>query len=69
MKRPTAKPIGARSRSKSIRTEASERLKSLSEDPEAVKRNMAAEQRAAFVKPGVLDDRVKANESDQGRTV
>jgi hypothetical protein len=69
MKRSTAKPIGARSRSKSIQAEAPERLKKLSEDPEAVKRNTTGEQCAAFVKPGVLDDRVKANESDQGRTV
>jgi hypothetical protein len=37
-------------------------------DPEAEQCDMREEQKAAFVKPGVLDARVRESESDQGLT-
>jgi hypothetical protein len=68
MKRRRVKPIGVRSRSRAIRSQEPERLEDLLEDPVAMKRDMRAEQRAAFKKPEDPDPRVKASESDQGRT-
>jgi hypothetical protein len=68
MKRRRVKPIGARARTHPIRSEQPEQLSDLVEDPIAEKRDMTAEQQAALKKPEESDPRVKASESDQGRT-
>lgn len=44
------------------------KLKNFVEDPLPEKRDMTAEQKAAFGQPEDPDPRVKASEADQGRT-
>ena len=68
MKRRKVTPVGKRSNTQSVRAEQPAKLKDFVEDPLPEKRNMKAEQKAAFRQPGDPDSRVKADESDQGRT-
>ena len=68
MKRRKVTPIGKRSGTRSISSEQPAKLKDFVEDPLPEKRNMKAEQKAAFGQPEDPDPRVKASEADQGRT-
>jgi hypothetical protein len=68
MKRRKVTPIGKRPGTPSTSSEQSAKLKEFVEDPLPQKRNMKAEQKAAFSQPEDLDARVKASEADQGRT-
>ena len=68
MKRRKVTPVGKRSKTPSVRSEQPAKLKDFVEDPLPEKRDMKAEQKAAFRQPGDPDSRVKASESDQGRT-
>ena len=68
MKRRKVTPVGKRSETRSMRSQQPAKLKDFVEDPLPKKRNMKAEQKAAFSQPEDPDPRVKASESDQGRT-
>jgi hypothetical protein len=68
MKRRKVVPIARRSAATSIRSGEPDRLKYFVEDPLPAKRDMKAEQEAAFKQPQDLDPRVASSESDQGRT-
>ena len=68
MKRRKVTPVGKRLATPSMRSEQPAKLKDFVEDPLPEKRDMTAEQKAAFRQPGDPDSRVKADESDQGRT-
>lgn len=68
MKRRKVAPIGKRAAVSPIRSDKPERLKDFVEDPLPEKRDMTAEQAAAFSQPEESDPRVKSSESDQGRT-
>jgi hypothetical protein len=68
MKRRKVTPLGKRSKTEAVRAEQPAKLKNFVEDPLPEKRDMTAEQKAAFRQPGDPDSRVKADESDQGRT-
>jgi hypothetical protein len=68
MKRRKVTPVGKRSNTQSVRAEQPAKLEDFVEDPLPEKRNMKAEQKAAFRQPGDPDSRVEADESDQGRT-
>jgi hypothetical protein len=68
MRRRKVKPVGKRSDTYSTRAEQPAKLKDFVEDPLPEKRDMKAEQKAAFRQPGDPDPRVEADESDQGRT-
>jgi hypothetical protein len=68
MKRRKVTPIAKRAAARSIRSGEPERLKDFVEDPLPEKRDMTAEQQAAFRQPEEPDPRVVSSESDQGRT-
>ncbi len=68
MKRRKVTPVGKRSDTHAIRSEQPAKLKDFAEDPLPEKRNMEAEQKAAFKQPEEPDPRVKASESDHGRS-
>ena len=68
MKRRKVVPIARRAAATSIRSGEPNRLKDFVEDPLPEKRDMKAEQEAAFKQPEDLDPRVASSESDQGRT-
>ena len=68
MKRRKVTPVGKRSDTHAMRSEQPAKLKDFVEDPLPEKRNMEAEQKAAFSQQEEPDPRVKASESDQGRT-
>ena len=68
MKRRKVTPIAKRSDEPSIRSGEPERLKKFVEDPLPEKRDMTAEQKAAFRQPNDPDPRVVSSESNQGRT-
>lgn len=66
MKRRKVTPVGKRSDTHAIRSEQPAKLKDFAEDPLPEKRNMEAEQKAAFKQPEEPDPRVKASESAMG---
>jgi hypothetical protein len=68
MKRRKVTPVGKRSKMSAISAQQPSKLKVLAEDPLPQKRNMKAEQAAAFRQPEDQDARVKRSESDHGRT-
>jgi hypothetical protein len=68
MKRRKVTPIGKRSSAGSMSSDQAAKLKNFVEDPLPEKRDMTAEQKAAFGQPEDPDPRVKASEADQGRT-
>jgi hypothetical protein len=68
MRRRKVKPVGKRADKRLMRAEQPAKLKDFVEDPLPEKRNMKAEQKAAFGQPEDPDPRVEASESDQGRT-
>ena len=68
MKRRKVTPVGKRSDTHAMRSEQAAKLKDFVEDPLPEKRNTKAEQKEAFSQPEESDPRVKASESDQGRT-
>jgi hypothetical protein len=68
MKRRKVTPVGKRSGTGSMSSEQPAKLKDFVEDPLPEKRDMKAEQKAAFGQPEDPDPRVKASEADQGRT-
>jgi len=68
MRRRKVKPVGKRSDTHSTRAQQPAKLKEFVEHPLPEKRNMKAEQKAAFGHPEDPDPRVQASESDQGRT-
>ena len=68
MKHQKTEPIGRRPNQGTKHSVEPHRLDRLIEDPLAEKRDMSAEQKAAFKKPGQKDPRVVASEADQSRT-
>lgn len=68
MKRRKVTPVGKRAKMSSVSAQQPSKLKDLVEDPVPQKRNMKAEQDAAFRQPEDPDARVKKSESDHGRT-
>jgi hypothetical protein len=68
MKRRKVTPVGKRSGTGAIRSEQPAKLKDFVEDPLPEKRKMNTEQKAAFSRPEEPDARVKASESNHGRT-
>jgi hypothetical protein len=68
MKRRKVTPVGKRSGAGSMSSDQAAKLKNFVEDPLPEKRDMKAEQKAAFGQPGDPDPRVEASEADQGRT-
>jgi hypothetical protein len=68
MKRRKVIPVGKRSDAGSMSSEQPAKLKDFVEDPLPEKRDMKAEQKAAFGQPEDPDPQVKASEADQGRT-
>lgn len=64
MKRRKVKPIGKRAAVRPAPSAEPERLKDFVEDPLPEKRDMTAEQKAAFNRPEDPDPRVGASESD-----
>jgi hypothetical protein len=68
MKRRKVKPIAKRAAAPSIQSGEPERLRDFVEDPLPEKRDMKAEQEAAFKQPEDPDPRATSSESDQGRT-
>ena len=68
MKRRKVIPIGRRAAVRPAQSAEPERLKDFVEDPLPEKRDMTAEQKAAFSHPEDPDPRVGSSEADQGRT-